>query len=72
MPVAGLAAMLAASLQPAAAQPVEAPFAPAYHPFSSDVEAAERGCLKLCIRDYSPCDPPRYKQADARCSPRHD
>lgn len=25
-------------------------------------------CVKSCRRDYSPCDPPYFKQADGRCS----
>lgn len=28
----------------------------------------ERGCVKWCIRDESPCDPPSFKRADNRCS----
>ena len=27
----------------------------------------EQGCVKLCIRDTSPCDPPQYKRTDGRC-----
>lgn len=27
-----------------------------------------RGCVKMCVRDDSPCDPPSYKRADNRCS----
>ena len=26
------------------------------------------GCVKLCFRDSSPCDPPLYKKADNRCN----
>ncbi len=28
----------------------------------------ERGCVKWCFQDRSPCDPPEYKRADHRCS----
>lgn len=27
-----------------------------------------QGCVRLCERDQSPCDPPVYKQADGRCN----
>ncbi len=29
------------------------------------------GCVRQCIQDLSPCDPPSYKQADGRCSEDH-
>lgn len=28
------------------------------------------GCVKACIYDLSPCDPPEFKRADNRCSRR--
>lgn len=28
----------------------------------------DRGCVKWCFRDRSPCDPPQFKRADNRCS----
>ena len=27
-----------------------------------------QGCVRLCERDQSPCDPPVYKRADGRCN----
>ena len=27
----------------------------------------ERGCIKQCIEDLTPCDPPLFKHADGRC-----
>ncbi len=26
------------------------------------------GCVKICFRDVSPCDPIQYKRVDGRCS----
>lgn len=31
-----------------------------------------QGCARLCENDLSPCDPPVYKQADGRCTGRHN
>ncbi len=28
----------------------------------------DRGCVKWCVRDDSPCDPAAFKRADNRCS----
>ena len=31
-------------------------------------DAEGRACVKQCIDDTLPCDPPSYKSADGRCS----
>jgi len=38
---------------------------PGYSPYASG-----RGsfCVKDCVQDTSPCDPPEYKRTDARCT----
>ena len=29
------------------------------------------GCMKDCVRDFSPCDPPMFKRTDGRCKHTH-
>ena len=30
----------------------------------------ENGCVRICLQDTSPCDPPSFKHTDGRCSQR--
>jgi hypothetical protein len=66
--VLGLGLLIAQSAQCASAQPrfyVGEDDPDAFlHPRIPDAN----GCVKLCLKDDSPCDPDYFKHADGRCT----
>lgn len=44
----------------------------AFDPFDLlDGPADTPGCVRECVRDFNPCDPPSFKQIDGRCKHTH-
>ena len=73
MRVISIAALCAAAIS------VGAPIASAQYYYRGPAIYAEQGyspyaragrsyCIKECVQDTSPCDPPEYKRTDGRCT----
>ena len=71
---AALTGLVSVSELPAMAQQLYAPralgqYAPVYSGVPDTPD--EHGCVRMCERDDSPCDPPLFKHEDGRCNNVH-